>query len=216
MDNYELICVIVDFGKGSKVVKYAKQNGISGATIFLGKGTVNNHILKLLDLTDVRKEIVLMIAKENIVQKAIDAIHKKFQLDKPNHGIAFTISVRNIIGVRNCDVEIKTIEKRGLENKMYQAIFVVVDRGRAESVLDSALAAGAKGATIINGRGSGIHETKMLFSFPIEPEKDIVMILTEENVTDSITEAVRIDLKIDEPGMGIMFILDVNKAYGLY
>lgn len=81
--------------------------------------------------------------------------------------------------------------------------------------MDAAKKAGARGGTIINARGSGIHETEILFSMPIEPEKEVVMILSKNETVNQITSAIREELKIDEPGMGIMFVLDVNKSYGL-
>lgn len=99
---------------------------------------------------------------------------------------------------------------------MYNAIFVVVDRGKAEAVIDAATKAGSRGATIINARGSGIHETSTLFSMAIEPEKEIVMILAQVSLTESIVSIIHERLHIDEPGQGILFTLDVNKAYGLY
>lgn len=98
---------------------------------------------------------------------------------------------------------------------MYKAIFTIVDRGKGENVMDAAKEAGAKGGTIINGRGSGIHETEVLFSMPIEPEKEIVMILAEDHLVNAIVSSIREKLEIDEPGKGIMFLLDVNKTYGL-
>jgi nitrogen regulatory protein PII len=213
--QFELYGIVVNFGKASKIVKYAKEHGITGATIFLGRGTTQNHILKLLDLTDIRKEIVLMVAEKEIGNQALESLNKKFKFNKPNQGIAFSLSIRNLFGIRNShDKKLK--EKRGVHTKMYQSIFVVVDKGKAEQVLDAAVAAGSKGGTVINARGSGIHEQKMLFSIPIEPEKEIVMILAEQSTTDTIVNAIRGDLKIDEPGMGILFVLDVNQAYGLY
>jgi nitrogen regulatory protein PII len=99
---------------------------------------------------------------------------------------------------------------------MYEVITVVVDKGRAENVIEVATKAGSKGGTIINARGSGIHETMKLFSMDIEPEKEIVMILSEKETTDTIVSSIRGQLKIDEPGNGIIFTVDVNKAYGLY
>jgi nitrogen regulatory protein PII len=213
-NEFELIGIVVNFGLASKIVKYAKKEGITGATIFLGKGTSQNHLLKMLDLTDIRKEIVLMLAEKQISEQALDALDKKFKFSKPNHGIAFSISIRNLLGVRDGHYK-KMKEKRGVNPKMYQSIFVIVDKGKAEQVLDVAVEAGSKGGTIINARGSGIHEQKMLFSIPIEPEKEIVMIIAEQSTTDGIVQAIRTDLKIDEPGMGILFVLDVNQTYGL-
>ena len=99
---------------------------------------------------------------------------------------------------------------------MYQLIITIVNRGNAGDVIDAAKAAGSKGGTIINARGSGIHETQRLFNMDIEPEKEMVMILSKEDITDSIVESIRIALEIDQPGNGIIFIQDVNQTYGIY
>ena len=98
---------------------------------------------------------------------------------------------------------------------MYHAITTIVDRGKAEDVIDAATKAGSKGGTIINARGSGIHETSKLFSMDIEPEKEIVIILSEVESTENRIFDKK-PLKIDEPGNGIIFIQDVNKTYGIY
>ena len=42
------------------------------------------------------------------------------------------------------------------------------------------------------------------------------MILSKEDVTDSIVDSIREAIKIDEPGNGIIFIQDVNQTYGIY
>lgn len=214
-NDFELICVIINFGKGSKVVKHAKTQGITGATIVLGKGTANDYFSKLLGLTDIRKEIVFMIAKKDCVEKTINYLNDKFHFDKPNHGIIFTIPVNTLLGIRNCEYKINENNKGSLDNNMFKAIFIVVDRGKAEEVIDTATKAGSKGATIINGRGSGIHEQKTLFNFPIEPEKEIVLIISEDKLANNIIDAVKKDFHIDEPGKGIIFVLDVNQAHGL-
>jgi len=211
----EMICTVVNFGMGSKVLKFAKQNGISGGTIFLGKGTIKNHLLELLALSDSRKEIVLMIAKATTAYDVLEKINNEFNFKKPHHGIAFSIPVRNLIGVHSYKNNEIINESRGVENSMYKAIFTIVDRGKAEFVMDAANKAGARGGTIIHARGSGIHETSKLFSMDIEPEKEIVLILSEESLVDPITSSIRDSLKIDEPGNGIIFIQDVSKTYGL-
>jgi nitrogen regulatory protein PII len=211
--KYELICVVVPFGVGSKVLRAAKNHGVTGGTVLLGRGTVKSPLLDLLGLTDVRKEIVLMIAESDTAEEALLGLDKQFNFAKPHHGIAFSTDVVGLYGVRDCP-SYKSRGNTGGED-MYKVIFVVVDRGKAQEVIDAAAAAGSRGATVINARGSGVHEQKVLFSMPIEPEKDIVMILAQESLVEQITAAIRGALKIDEPGMGIMFILDLNKTFGL-
>ena len=201
----ELICVIVNFGHSGKVVKIAKQHGIQGDVVFHGMGTMKNHLLEFLELADIRKEIVLMVASKSVADASIEALDKKFDFKKPYHGIAFTMPLYDYVH-----------KSSGGVNKMYEAIFVIVDLGKAEDVMDAATKAGARGGTVIKARGAGRHEVIKLFSMDIEPEKEIVLILSESSQTDQIVTSVRDNLKIDKPGNGIIFCQDVNRVYGVY
>ncbi|MDD4082281.1 MAG: P-II family nitrogen regulator [Sphaerochaetaceae bacterium] len=212
---FELIYVIVNCGLGSKILQRAKQYDISGGTIFLARGTVNNSLLNFLSLYDEKKEIVLLGTDSHTASRALVKLNKEFQFEKPNNGIAFTTSVCDIVGSRCYKSE--AYKKDGGVNKlMYQIIITIVNRGKAEEVIEAAKAAGSKGGTIINARGSGINETSKLFSMEIEPEKETVLILSKEDITDSIVASIREKLEIDKPGNGIIFIQDINKAYGVY
>jgi len=214
VQQFELCLAIVNFGTGSKVVHIAKQNGLTGGTILLGKGTAKSSLLKLLDLAEVRKEIVLMIGPKLITEKTVQTLCQRLQFEKPSHGIAFTMPLTGVFGSRNenCDT---LSESRGVQNTMHKAIFTVVDKGKAETLIEAANKAGARGATIINARGAGSHEYQRLFAMDIEPEKEMVLILSETALTETIVNAIRSEMRIDEPGNGILFILDVNQAHGL-
>ncbi len=215
MTDFELVSIIVNFGTGSKLIQAAKRHGFSGGTVLLGKGTFNNKVLNFIGLCEIRREIILLVASEKIVTEGLSKLNKEFGFDKPNHGIAYTTSVCAVLGARSCKCD-KLKEKRGAENPMYDAITIIVDKGNAEKVIDAATGAGSKGGTIINARGSGIHETSKLFSMEIEPEKEIVLILSKADKTENIVAAVREQLDIDEPGKGIIYVQNVNKTYGLY
>lgn len=212
--NIELICVIVNFGVGSKLIKSAKHYGVSGGTITLGRGTVNSRILDFIGLSDMRKEIVYMAAEQETAHQALEELNREFEFHKPNHGIAFTTSICGFVGTKKLACRIK-MEERGAENIMYHIITVIVDKGKAEEVITAATQAGSKGGTIINARGSGIHETSKLFSMEIEPEKEIVIIVSEYDKTGAIVSKVRESLKIDDPGNGIIYIQNANATYGI-
>ncbi|MST50556.1 P-II family nitrogen regulator [Mobiluncus porci] len=99
---------------------------------------------------------------------------------------------------------------------MYQAIMTIVEKGHAEKVIDAAVKAGSHGGTIINSRGSGVHETAKLFGITVEPEKELVLVLAEEKAAPEIVETISSDLKLGEPGNGIVFVQDVARVRGLY
>lgn len=97
----------------------------------------------------------------------------------------------------------------------FQLIVSIVNKGFCGSVIDSSLEAGAEGGTIISGRGSGIHEKAKLFSFTIEPEKEIVLTLVPSDRTEKVLEAIVTATKLNEPGNGIAFVLDVENVTGI-
>ncbi|WP_139343280.1 P-II family nitrogen regulator [Virgibacillus siamensis] len=215
MTDLELVCIIVNTGLGSKIMQTAKKHGISGGTVLVGKGTVKNKILEMLALTNVKKEVILMGSSKGTASQALEKLNEKFKFTKPNHGIAFTTSINQIFGARSFKND-RMVENGGADDKMYHAITVIVEKGNAEDAIDAAADAGSKGGTIINARGSGIHETSKVFSMEIEPEKEIVLIISERDSTDAIVSSIRQKLEIDEPGNGIIFVQDINETYGLY
>ncbi len=212
--HFEMIYVIINYGMGSKVLHKARELGIRGGTILLGRGTVRNSFLNFLSLYDERKEIVLLGADRKTADHAMQELCREFKLEKPNHGIVFATGTLKIIGSKSYRDELNE-EESGVEKSMYQLITTIVNRGNAEDVISAANEAGSKGGTILNGRGAGIHETTRLFNMEIEPEKEIVMILSKEDVTDAIVNTIYEKLELEKPGNGIIFVQDVSKAYGI-
>ena len=214
MTGFHLICCIVTMGNASKIMKYAKKHGVKGGTICMGRGVVRSRLLDLLGINEVRKEVVFMVAEDGLAANALQGICEDMQLQKPNHGIAFSCPVSEFIGSRNeTDENPKSSE---VKRNMYKAIYVVVNKGQAEDVVDAAYKAGAGGATIINARGAGIHEVQKLFSIEIEPEKEIVLLVAKNETKGKIIESIKNHMDIEKPGKGIIFVLDIDEAHGLH
>ncbi len=215
LGQFEVLCVIINFGLGSKVLHIARENGVPGGTVFLGRGTVRNRILELLELHDVRKEIIVMITEQSCGDQALQQIHERLKLHKPNRGIAFTMPLAAFLGSGDYEFECD-FESGGAPQTMYNAIFTIVDKGRGESVMTAANKAGAQGGTIINARGAGAHETSKVFKMDIEPEKEVVLILARCHLTEGIVRTIRDDLNLAQPGNGIIFVQDVRETYGIH
>jgi len=213
--NLVLFCCIIDFGKGSKVLKIAKKIGAVGGVVFLGKGTVKNELLKFLGILDVRKEIFLTTIEEELEDALYEEMNKKLGLNKPKHGIAFSIPLKSLVKIDEKEYK-SNIKQKGVAKVNYEAIFVIVDKGSLDTVIDSAESAGSTGGTVIHGRGLGNQEKAKLFNIEIEPEKDIVLILSKADKTEDIVNAIKERLNIDKPGAGIIFVLDVKRTVGLY
>ncbi len=99
--NYKLIVTIVKKGVGSKVIAASKMCGAEGGTIMLGRGTAGRDVYeKLLGIGfEPEKEIVLSMVMNECVDKVINEIIKKVELNKPGKGIAFVIDVKKYAGI---------------------------------------------------------------------------------------------------------------------
>lgn len=215
MSGYKVICCIVNYDKASKTLRAAKKYGIKGGTMFIGHGTVKNKVLEILGLNDTRKEVLVMGAEAEVADTAIKQLSKDMAFHKPGHGIAFTVSLKQIFGTQGHKDKYQKCDTHMEVSYMYNAIITIVERGMAPDVIEAANQAGARGGTVINARGSGIHETEMLFAMPIEPEKEIVLVIAEEALTEPITTKIKEALNLDAPGTGIMWVAGIDQVYGL-
>ena len=98
-----------------------------------------------------------------------------------------------------------------------KCIVAIVERGKADKVVEKAKKAGAKGATILYGRGTGQSEALKFFNLHIEASKEIILILSDINEYKSIYDAIVEAGKLNEPGTGIIFTFLVSElqAYAI-
>lgn len=96
----------------------------------------------------------------------------------------------------------------------FNVIFTIVERGKGETIIKATHDAGAEGATLFYGRGTGIHEHRKILGIPVEPEKEIVITLIEKEKTDIILEAIVREGKLNESGKGRAFVVSVDKMVG--
>ena len=97
----------------------------------------------------------------------------------------------------------------------YELIITIVDRGRSEIVVTAAQNEGATGGTVINGKGIGPMDKNIHLDIPIDPEKEIVLILVESKNAEKTMDAIMEKAEINKPGKGIAFLLDVERTVGL-
>ena len=97
----------------------------------------------------------------------------------------------------------------------FEALFVVVNTGFTETVMNAAREAGANGGTIIHGRGVGSVQAQKKYGIAITPEKEIVIILVKKSIVDKVMNAVYKATGIGTPASGIIFTLPAERVVGL-
>lgn len=94
-------------------------------------------------------------------------------------------------------------------------IVTIVKKGWGDEVIQASRKAGSKGGTILYGRGTCVHENKTFMGMLIEPEKEIVLTLTESVAVDGIIEAIEKKVSLDKPGNGLGFVVPIEKVFGI-
>lgn len=215
MNQLNLFMAVMNYGKGSQMLKYAKKTEAIAPTLFMGDGTVRNELLNKFGLLEMKKEIFIALVDSNVEKDFYQKMKENYHMEKPNHGISFSVSVKSLSKIKD-KKKLKETRDRSRKDLDYEAIFAIVDKGLSREVVDAAQEAGSRGGTIVHGRGAGSTKKAKLFNLEIEPEKDIVLILSKSDQSETIIDSIKKDLKMSDPGKGIIFVLDVNQTMGLY
>ena len=97
----------------------------------------------------------------------------------------------------------------------FECILTIVDGGYSDCVVEAAKEAGAKGATIINGRGSTSKENDSFYKLNIQPDKQIILILSKHEQTKSIVESINKKAGMNTKAHALSFVLPVEDAVGM-
>ena len=100
-------------------------------------------------------------------------------------------------------------------NNNYEVIFCIVNAGFSDLVMDAAKEEGARGGTVIHARGTANKDAEQLFHIPIQPDKDIVMILVPIDIKDNVLHAIYRNAGLNSEGKGIAFSVPVDEVVGI-
>lgn len=100
MGEYKLIAAILPKGRANKAMAAAREAGAEGGTILLARGTGVHEAKKFFGLTiSSERELLLVLEKPDKIQSVLDAVVSAGKLDEPAHGIAFVLSVDQVMGI---------------------------------------------------------------------------------------------------------------------
>jgi nitrogen regulatory protein PII len=102
-----------------------------------------------------------------------------------------------------------------LEVKDYSLIIAVVNKGLTDLVTSASRKAGGKGGTIMVARGSGNPNIAKFYGLAIQPEKEVVFIVVDRSIKDTVLKAIYDEAGLATKGQGIVFSLPISDAIGL-
>jgi len=102
-----------------------------------------------------------------------------------------------------------------MTTEKHEVIFAIVNSGFAEDVMDLARSLGVRGGTILNARGVAREEAAAFFGITLHAEKEILMMVVEKDIRDTVMNAIYKEMGLAKKARGIAFSLPVSDVAGL-
>jgi len=101
------------------------------------------------------------------------------------------------------------------ETFKFDMIITIINNGFSDIVMEAARAAGARGGTILHARGSVGEEMKRFFGVTIDPEKEVVLILTTHEKRTTMMKAIGEAAGLRSDAHGLSFSVPVDDVVGI-
>ena len=97
----------------------------------------------------------------------------------------------------------------------HELIICIVNTGFTDVVMDAARDKGARGGTVLHGRGTANKEAEEFFHISVQPDKEMVMILVPSDIKNDVLHAIYQAAGLKTAGQGIAFALPVTNVIGI-
>ncbi|MDR0908161.1 MAG: hypothetical protein LBM77_00190 [Spirochaetaceae bacterium] len=196
------------------------------AYITKAKGSAPSELLDIMGLGASEKVFLASIVPELSIDTCISSLRHHIGQHKTGAGIAWTIPLAGIstaaieqLYTQNSKEKIEMNNNTTIENKApvsvhNNMIVAVLDRGNSEALMEKARSAGARGGTVINGRGLGPQAEKFL-GITIQDEKEIIFVLSEHDKTPAIMQSMNAEFGLGTKAQGLIFCLPVDRVMSL-
>ena len=220
MGSLNLMTTIVDRKVLNRYMELYQDNDLHVAFLSLGYGTASNEILDYLGLESNQKAVSFSIVEEKSWLTVKRQLEKKLKIDAPGGGIAFTIPLSSIGGMKPLQflLEIQDYQKEEettLKNTDHHLIIVITEPGYTNMVMDAARSAGAYGGTVIHAKGTGMELAEKFMGVSLASEKELVLIVTQTELKNPIMQAIMKDAGLQTKAKSIAFSLPVTDTAGL-
>ena len=212
----EVLILITNLNNDKKIKKVQKKYNLPFNLTSLAYGTASSSVLEYFGIDEIKKHIYFSFINSNDREKIINETKKTLELNKPGSGICFTIPISS--STKYVAEKLKSEENEKMEKISFDhhLIIAVVNEGYTEDVMNTAKKVGAGGGTLIRGRGlNDSSKAQKFLGFSIEPEKDVVLIVSKTENKNDIMNAIIKKTGLKTKGSGIIFSSPITEAVGL-
>ncbi len=212
------VMAVVDREKRDQLYRILKRMKLRLTLTMLGHGTASAQHLIISGLKPKDKAVVATVADPENTKRFIHEVKHKMYIDIPGNGIILAVPIKSIGGAETLAhmTEHQTAGEGKPEMAFdYELIYVVLNEGHSDEVMDAARPAGAAGGTVIAAKGTGIQQAEKFMGLTLASEKEIVLIVAKASDKADIMRAIIEKAGTNSPAGAICFSLPVSYVAGL-
>ena len=158
----------------------------------IGRGTATKNMLDLLGLSAREYHIIMTVADRERTAALIDEARRQLYIDAPGHGIIAATPIKSVGGGKTLSHLNggKPAEGAPEINYNYEIILAIANEGYTDAVMDAAREAGARGGTVLHGKGTGSTDAAKFFGVSIATEKEVIMIVARSSEKAAIMKSI--------------------------
>jgi len=210
---------IVERDKGKKLIKKLEDMNIKINFQCVGMGTAPTEMMDIFGIGTRDKDIVISLGLEETVKDMMANFGSTFESHSKFGGLMIILKVnaanRILTELLGFNSEKNTEKGTGsMKNEHHNnLIFISVNDGYSDSVMQVARKAGATGGTIMRGRLGSIEQLADVGKTDVDGEREILLILAPKSTSAQIMEEVNKQFGITSDANGIIVALPTEKAY---
>ena len=188
--NY--IISIVNPNMSDKMNVICEKLGFPLCVRLLGHGTATKSMMDLLGLGSREYHIFMAVADREKTKALVDEARRELYIDAPGHGIIVATPIKSVGGGKTLSYLNggKPTEGAPEFNYNYEIVLAIANEGYTDSVMDAARSAGARGGTVLHGKGTGSKDAEKFFKVSIASEKEVIMIVAKASEKAEIMKAI--------------------------
>lgn len=222
------LLTIVNSGRCERIAAKCAEEGARLNFSVICRGTAHSRLRHYLGLDDNERELVFSLLPMDTARTVLRRLNEEEKLASPGHGVAFILPMSDVCPIphkyfteeahhtNRPQTEGETIMEQGMQQAApHELIIAIANRGYSDPVMDAAREAGAMGGTVIHARGTGLQEAEKFFGITIQPEKELILILTTADKRCTIINSI-----VDKTGQqtdakALVFSVPVTDVAGL-
>ena len=222
--SFQLLVLITNPKLADKATRIFRKSTLPVQYRLNAEGTASSEIMDMLGLGSIDKCILMSTVPRQLGDAMLTRLRLELRLGAVNSGIAFTISLSgmNKLLMRMLmkseeENAVHNIRKVGniMSDTKYALIVATVNIGFSGDVMDAAKAAGARGGTVIHSRWIGNEEVAVSWGLSMQEEKEIVLILSEEDKRVEIMSGISEKCGMRSEAKGLVMSLPIDSVMGL-